>query len=147
MSVRPPKRRAVDLAGTAALALILVADSDQKKAASTNNAVAAGSLLTARTGACAANLQDGRVFITGGTNGTSVSGSAQIFDAKHGAVDAAQMAYPRGNHSCASLPDGRVLVAGGTSFGNAAINTAEAFDPSTAKCVTVGSMSAARSGA
>src|SRR5579862_7889025 len=102
MSSRLLKRHAAVLAGTATLALILIADSDVRKAATTNTALATGALLTARAGACAANLQDGRVLITGGTSSNGPSAGVQIFDAKHGAVDAAPMASPRGSHSCAS---------------------------------------------
>ena len=62
------------------ISLLLVGASSDKDAA-TNNAVAVG-MRTARTGACAANLKDGSVFITGGRGTNGVTAGSEVFHAK-----------------------------------------------------------------
>src|SRR6266536_3503309 len=116
MSPRVLKTLIIAPTAILSIALLLTAESDQQKRTATNNAVSAASMVTARSGACSANLADGRVLITGGTTSNGLLAGSQIFDAKHGSVDAGQMSSPRANHVCAALPGGRVLVAGGTTF-------------------------------
>jgi hypothetical protein len=80
-----------------------------------------------RSGACAAQLQDGRVLIAGGLGALGVLESAELFDISAGFSSAAAMSSARSTPTCVTLQDGRVLVAGG-SDAVAAINGAEIYD-------------------
>ncbi len=112
----------------------------------TNTAVAVG-LQVARSAACAANLKDGSVLITGGHGANGTLGSAEVFSAKGGSKAVGPMANPRENHACAALADGRVVVAGGTTLGGGTTNSAEIFDPATGAWKPAGPMTVPRSGA
>jgi hypothetical protein len=79
-----------------------------------------GSLRTARNGAVAALLDDGRVLVAGGFSGDTWAGnqkplvSAEIFDpAENMFSKAADMPKPRNRGIAVRLTDGSVLVAGG----------------------------------
>src|SRR5215469_13029185 len=109
----------------------------------------AGSALSqARTGACAALLQDGRILITGGDSGSGPSASADFVSAADGSISQApSMLDAHESHVCVTLQDGRVLVAGGADSGGVT-NTAEIYDPTVNGWTSVaGAMSEARSGA
>ena len=83
-----------------------------------------------RSGAAAVLLQDGRVFIIGGTNANGPVASADLFGTDGNFSAAAAMQTPRSGHTATVLSDGRVLVTGGTTSGGGAVNTAEIYDPS-----------------
>ena len=62
-------------------------------------------MMEARFGATAAVLQDGRVLIAGGQNGTAISSTLEIFDPVANAFSAAgMMSSPRSQHAMAVLP-------------------------------------------
>ena len=92
------------------------------------NWLAAGSMTAARSGAASALMQDGRILITGGDNGSGPVASAEFFDTTGFFAAAPPMGTARNAHSATVLADGRLLVAGG-SIGAAATNAAEIFDP------------------
>ena len=101
---------------------------------------------SARAGAATVLLQDGRLLITGGDNGTGAVTSADIFDKSGSFSPAAAMNNARIQHTATVLQDGTVLVAGGLS-GGVATNTAEIYSPATgAWTPTSGLMNQARSG-
>src|SRR5262249_60316895 len=78
-----------------------------------------------------ARLGDGRVLITGGSNGNVPVSTSDLFDPTTNTVSAGPvMTSPRVGHSATSLLDGRVLVAGGNN-GSADLASAEVFDPAT----------------
>ena len=97
-----------------------------------------GALPTARTNHVAAALQDGRVFIAGGTdaNGNTLNTTA-IYDPVAGTVSQGpNLNTPRANATATTLLDGTVLIAGGSYPEGAAannniaeLNTAEIFNP------------------
>ena len=91
------------------------------------NWLAAGPMLEARSGAASVLVQDGRILITGGDNGSGPVASAELFDITGTFVAAPPMSTARRAHSATVLMDGRVLVAGG-SVGAAATNAAEIFE-------------------
>jgi hypothetical protein len=109
--------------------------------------VSAGNLSTARAGACAAMLPDGRALITGGNGDAGALNTAEIHDAAGRSAVAPPMGTARAGHVCGVLADGRVLVAGGRIDGGAATNSAEAYDPATGSWTPVSAMLTARSGA
>jgi len=101
----------------------------------------------ARSGASSVLLQDGRVLVTGGDDGTGPANTAEFFGANASFSLAPPMNAARSAHAAAVLRDGRVLVAGGTTSGGGVTNSAEIFDPSTNGWTNVaGGMVEARSG-
>ena len=113
-----------------------------------NGAVAASSecsLVVARYGSTAILLQDGRVLIAGGNNGTVPTAAVDVyyptasfgtsgFDADSCPTvggSANFMVAARANHTATLMLDGRVLISGGTTDGTHALNTMEFFTPAT----------------
>ncbi len=101
-----------------------------------------------RDGACAALLGDGRMLVTGGTDGSgAAAASTEFMDPLTGEFSAAPpMAIPHARHACAALPDGRVLVVGGVTTGGLLTGAAEIFDPASNSWAGAGVMSPALAG-
>jgi hypothetical protein len=103
---------------------------------------------SARSGASAVLLQDGRILITGGDTGNGPVTSADFFGTDGAVSGAPPLNYARSGHISAALQDGRILVAGGFTVGGSATSAAEIFDPLTNSWTTLSlGMSEARSGA
>jgi hypothetical protein len=102
---------------------------------------ATGSMSVERASHTETRLNDGRVLVTGGLDGTGVPlASAEIYNPATGtwSPTAGPMGRARVGHTAAILPDGRVLVAGGSSdttdalaFISTASSTTEIFNPAT----------------
>lgn len=99
---------------------------------------ATGSMAQSRYFHAAALLKDGRVLVSGGSQGGPMA-SAEFFDpAANGGVGAftaaPSMLVARALHTVTVLPDGRCLVAGGTGgqLTGTLAKTTEWFDPSAA---------------
>ena len=90
--------------------------------------IATGAMNSARSGAAAVLLQDGRILITGGSGASGPANSAELFGSNGSFSLASPMNVPRSGHVAVVLQDGRVLVAGGLTSGGAVTNTAEIFD-------------------
>ena len=104
-----------------------------------------GELGTARYGHSATRLQDGRVLVTGGTDGLSALSSSELYDPQAGTWHpAADLNIPRVLHRAVMLQDGRVLVAGGEDASGEAIASSELYDPVTGEWARVGDLSQAR---
>lgn len=89
-----------------------------------------GNLSSPREGHAAALLQDGRVLIVGGSDGTAALASSDIYDPAAGTITAGPaMSTTRQNLTATTLLNGLVLIAGGT-HGNKDLATLELFDPS-----------------
>jgi Kelch motif len=92
-----------------------------------------GDMGTARTGAAAAPLPDGRVLVAGGDNGSSVLASAEVFDpATNSFSPVGSMGTVRRGAAAATLGDGRVLVASGLGAQVERLASAEIFAASNA---------------
>jgi Galactose oxidase, central domain/Kelch motif len=106
-----------------------------------------GSMSTVRCFHLATLLADGRVLITGGTDGANDLASAEIYNPKTGNFSvASSMAVGRAYQTATRLADGRVLVAGGGGdyTNRQFLASAEIFDPKTGTFTPTGSMAEAR---
>jgi hypothetical protein len=102
---------------------------------------------TARDGAVAVALKDGRILAIAGKDaaGTALD-TAEFLGA--GSALASKLSSPRTGHFAVTLDDGRVLVAGGRNAQGAIVNTTEIFDPvSESFSLASSSMLEARAGA
>jgi Kelch motif protein len=112
-------------------------------ATNTFSSAGIGTMSTARRGAVAAPLPDGRVLVAGGSydDGTEhYLASAEVFNPATGGFTAVgDMNVARVRAAAAPLPDGRVLVAGGNN-GSARLSSAEVFNPATGAFTTVNDM-------
>lgn len=112
--------------------------------------VSAPDLSDPRFGHTATKLQDGRVLITGGLNGSSTSSldGAELYDpASNTWASAASMSVARHNHAAVLLNDGRVMIAGGSRLNNGVtvfLNTTEYYNPSADTWSSGPTMSVAR---
>ncbi len=89
-----------------------------------------GVLSTARTGATATLMADGRILIVGGKDGNgNALATAEVFNPDGTTAPVLSMSVPRYGHSAMLLYDGSVLVAGGHTSGSGVVNSAELFDP------------------
>jgi len=109
---------------------------------------ATGTLSSARVGASAALLPDGRILVIGGNSASGPVASADFLNTDGTVSPAPPMVYARASHVSVALQDGRVLVAGGVTAGGSATSTAEIFDPVANSWTSAGvGMTEARSGA
>ena len=120
-----------------------------------------GPMKSGRAGHAATRLSDGRVLITGGSNGSVGVASAELYDPTTGRFSTAgSMTADRESHSSTLLADGRVLIAGGmhdpgpvacagaaciAMVGTTDLTSAEIYDPATGKFSRTGSMATPRS--
>ena len=87
-------------------------------------------LSTGRSDHASVRLPDGRVLVAGGTDGTTVLKSVEVFDpSTEKWVAASDMKSARRGHTMTLLQDNKVLVTGGFD-GKLALATAEIYDPS-----------------
>ncbi len=105
-------------------------------------AITATGMADARASHTATLLRSGNVLIAGGGNS-----SADLYDPATTGFTATPnlMTAPRMNHTATLLPDGKVLIAGGDD-GEAALISAEQYDPATREFTGIGTMNVARSG-
>jgi hypothetical protein len=104
-----------------------------------------GFLAKARGLHTATLLTNGKVLVTGGTNGEhAILASAEIYDPVTGAwTPTGALNVGRVDHTATLLPDRRVLVAGGRSQ-SGIIADAELYDPATGEWIPTGVLRDAR---
>jgi hypothetical protein len=107
-----------------------------------------GSMASPRDLAMATLLDDGKVLVAGGSDGSQSLTSAEIYDPKFGSFTATGSLNE--NHdggTMTRLADGRVLVAGGARDKSISpTNSAEIYDPKTGTFSRTGSLNTARAG-
>ena len=108
-----------------------------------------GNMATARADHAAVTLEDGRVLVVGGDNGSAALATAEIFDPARGRWSrATPLARPRRGLAATLLEDGTVLVTGGESLvegTRTSLSAAERYDPQGDDWASAGSMSCPRS--
>ena len=86
---------------------------------------------TVRYGHSATRLPNGKVLVAGGSNGSSMLASAELYDPVAGTFSATgPMATARAYQAATLLPNGRVLITGGFN-GTSVVASAELYDPAT----------------
>ncbi len=111
---------------------------------STDSFYDTGSMSTPRINHTATLLADGKVLITGGSNGVNALDSAEIFDPDTGEFSAINsLQFARMEHTASILPDGKVLIAGGEA--DQILSSIEIYNPSTGAFSTASAMSVPRS--
>jgi len=107
----------------------------------------AGQMTSPRVFHTSTLLRNGKVLITGGSDGTSSIASAEIYDPVKGKFTSIpSMLSPRSRHTATLLRDGSVLIAGGEdSTGWPPVSTAEIYDPEAELFRFTGSMAQPRS--
>src|SRR5215212_4192260 len=106
----------------------------------------------ARIDHAATALENGKVLVSGGGNGSSTGyyGNATLYDVTRNEwMSVPSMASARAGHSATRLLDGRVLVAGGRETDGTnvtAIETAEIYDPAINRWSTADTMAFPRWG-
>jgi len=89
----------------------------------------AGRMSVARANFTATALDDGRVLLAGGTDGTHELASAEVYDpATGGIAPAGPLAFPQNHIAVRPAQTSRVLIAGGTAGGRQ-VTSAELFTP------------------
>jgi N-acetylneuraminic acid mutarotase len=105
-----------------------------------------GNLNATRELAAQVTLANGKALVTGGTDGTIIFATAEIYSPSTGAWTATgSMATAREAFSAVVLKNGKVLVVGGRGTSSALLSSAELYDPSTGKWSPAGKLSVARS--
>ncbi len=110
---------------------------------------ATGPMITPGRVGPATLLPNGTVLLAGGTVGSELLASAELFDPGSGSwVAAAAMLQGREGHTATLLSDGTVLVAGGNSRAeqDPALASAELYDPATGTWTATGQMTQPRTG-
>jgi N-acetylneuraminic acid mutarotase len=114
----------------------------------TNTFTTTGSLRRARSNAPGVLLNNGRVLVAGGFNGTTSMAATELYDPNTGQfTDSGFMNLERRNHALVKLHDGRVMVFGGftNNSANNYTSTTEIYDPVTGVWTIGPSMNSARS--
>jgi hypothetical protein len=129
-----------------ALMALIAADQTAPAKRTVGQWTTAAPLNSARSGACSALLPDGRLIVTGGTDGHAALASAEALGSSGTFEPVSSMQNPRQDHVCAALPDGTLLVAGGRTDAGP-VNAAEIFHPDLNQWTAAPPMSSARAGA
>jgi Galactose oxidase, central domain len=107
---------------------------------------AVGSMTTARYGATATLLNDGRVLIVGGDGDGGNRPSAELYDPASCTFGATgSMPTTRSGYSATLLKDGRILIVGGYGGAMSILASALLYDPTTGAFSPTGLMTTARS--
>jgi len=106
-----------------------------------------GSMNVTREADVQVTLLTGKALVAGGTDGTNVLASAEVYDPSKGVWTlTGSLATPRESFAGVVLKSGKVLVVGGLGAASIFLASAELYDPSTGKWFPAGALATARYG-
>jgi MYXO-CTERM domain-containing protein len=104
-----------------------------------------GAMMQIRYFHTATLLPNGKVLVVGGSSGSGVLASTELYDPATGTWSATgSLGTARYYHTATLLPTGKVLVAGGSSSSGVALATTELYDPATGTWSTARPLPASR---
>ncbi|MEO8135934.1 MAG: kelch repeat-containing protein [Betaproteobacteria bacterium] len=105
----------------------------------------AGTLAQGRNDHTATVLLNGKVLVTGGRNGGTLTTLSELYDPTTGTwASTGSLTTARAHATATLLPNGKVLVAGGNDNGNNPLASAELYDPQAGTWSSAGSLAVAR---
>jgi hypothetical protein len=131
--------------GVAVGAMLLVSGTQQLRAQVQGAWTLTGNMSTAHDYGAQATLNDGTILMAGGTDGTNVLSSAEVYSPSSGTwTPAGPMTDARQYFPAVTLPSGQVLITGGLdSMGNV-LAGAELYDPISGTWSPAGALTVAR---
>jgi hypothetical protein len=110
-----------------------------------SNWVATGAMNTGRESHTATLLGNGKVLVTGGSNGSNSITSSELYDPSLGTwKTTGALNTGRQYHTATLLGNGKVLVTGGSNIGSNSITSSELYDPSLGTWTNTGALNTAR---
>ncbi|MGZ3418113.1 MAG: Kelch repeat-containing protein [Polyangiales bacterium] len=141
-SVVLPDGKAIILGGANGAGVVL--SSVESFDPATKTFTAFGSMSSPREG-FTANVAGGRVVVVGGSDGTSLLDTVDVFDPTKGTWSPGpKLPSGRDAHSAVTLPDGRLLVVGGQTL-SALVKDAWMLDATASSWLSAGALAHARS--
>src|SRR5437588_121391 len=133
------------LVGMAVSAMLLISNTQLLRAQVQGAWTLTGSMNSARELAAQATLGDGSILAAGGTDGTNILSSAEVYSPSSGGwTPTGTMADAREDFPAVTLPDGRVLVTGGLGSSGSVLAGAELYDPASGTWSSAGALAVGR---
>src|SRR5438445_795671 len=127
------------LVGVAVGAMLLISGTQLLRAQVQGAWTVTGATSAARELGAPAPLNDGTLLVAGGTDGTDVLSSAEVYSPSSEAwTPTGAMADARENFPAVTLPNGKVLVTGGPGSSGSVLTGAELYDPASATWSSAG---------
>jgi len=137
--------RCAILVGVAVGAMLLISSTQLLHAQVQGAWTPTGSMNSARELGAQATLNDGTLLVAGGTDGTSVLSSAEVYSPSSEAwTPTGTMADAREHFPAVTLPNGQVLVTGGLGSSGSVLTGAELYDPASGTWSSAGSLAVGR---
>ena len=134
------------LVGVAAGAMLLISNTQLLRAQVQGAWTLTGNMSAARELGAQATLNNGNILVAGGTDGTNVLSSAEVYSPSSGEwTPTGSMAEARKSFQSVALPDGRVLVTGGLDGSGSVLTGAELYDPASGTWSSAGTLVVGRS--
>ena len=133
------------LVGVAVGAMLLISGTQLLRAQVQGAWTVTGATSAARELGAPAPLNDGTLLVAGGTDGTDVLSSAEVYSPSSEAwTPTGAMADARENFPAVTLPNGKVLVTGGLGSSGSVLTGAELYDPASGTWSSAGALAVGR---
>src|SRR6266480_2605975 len=137
--------RSAVLVGVAVSAMLLISSTQLLRAQVQGAWTLTGDVTAARELGAQATLNNGDILLAGGTDGTSVLASAEVYSpSSDGWTPTGTMAEAREYFPSVTLPGGKVLVTGGLGSSGSVLTGAELYDPASGTWSSAGALAVGR---